>query len=161
MPTATTRSRSMRAIELAVAWLGTYALHSTLLLLLAWALTRWAVRSHAAREAIWKAALVGGILTASVQVAVGFEPLLGRLSFAGERAAPATVVATHGDKALDKSAVSAADAEAVRDGVDDAVKAAAPRSLDDDSNAAMSASTWTTRSRIPAVLVGLGGRAAP
>ena len=68
----------MRAIEPVAAWLLTYALHSTLLLGLAWALGRWVVRAHAAREVLWKAALLGGLLTATVQVAAGFEPLAGR-----------------------------------------------------------------------------------
>jgi HEAT repeat protein/beta-lactamase regulating signal transducer with metallopeptidase domain len=49
------------------AWLLTYALHSTVLLAAAALLTaRW-VRGEAWRETLWKAALVGGVLTATVQ----------------------------------------------------------------------------------------------
>ncbi|HEV8237757.1 MAG TPA: M56 family metallopeptidase [Thermoanaerobaculia bacterium] len=77
----------MRAIELVVSWLLTYALHSTLLLGAAWALARWVVRSHAAREALWKAALLGGVLTATLQLAAGFEPLAGRFTISAQRAA--------------------------------------------------------------------------
>ena len=48
-------------------WLLTYALHSTVLLGVAALLTaRW-VRGEAWRETLWKAALVGGLVTATVQ----------------------------------------------------------------------------------------------
>jgi HEAT repeat protein/beta-lactamase regulating signal transducer with metallopeptidase domain len=57
----------------AAAWLLTYWLHSTLLLGCAWALHRWVLQREAWREVIWKAALVGGLVTATVSVA-GFRP---------------------------------------------------------------------------------------
>ena len=54
----------------ALAWLLTYALHSTLLLGGAWLLTaRGIVRSHHVKDLLWKTALVGGIATATVQLA--------------------------------------------------------------------------------------------
>jgi HEAT repeat protein/beta-lactamase regulating signal transducer with metallopeptidase domain len=53
----------------ALAWLMTYALHSTLLLGGVWLLTsRGPVRSHHLRDLYWKAALVGGVVTATGQV---------------------------------------------------------------------------------------------
>jgi beta-lactamase regulating signal transducer with metallopeptidase domain len=65
----------------AIAWAITYLLHSTLLLSLAWLasrrLARWSVR---AEEVVWRVALVGGLLTASLQMAAGWEPLAGRVS---------------------------------------------------------------------------------
>ena len=65
--------------QYALAWLLTYLLHSTLLLGLAWLaskpLARWSV---AAEEAVWKLALVGALLTASLQLAAGWEPAAGR-----------------------------------------------------------------------------------
>jgi beta-lactamase regulating signal transducer with metallopeptidase domain len=64
----------------AIAWAITYLLHSTLLLSLAWlASRRLARRSVKAEEVVWRVALVGGLLTASIQLAAGFEPLAGRL----------------------------------------------------------------------------------
>lgn len=51
-----------------IAWLLTYALHSTVLLGFTALLTR-RVRSEAWRETLWKAALLGGLLTATVQTA--------------------------------------------------------------------------------------------
>jgi beta-lactamase regulating signal transducer with metallopeptidase domain len=52
----------------ALAWLLTYALHSTLLLGGVWLLTeRGGVRSHRLRDLFWKTALVGGIVTATAQ----------------------------------------------------------------------------------------------
>ncbi len=67
------------------AWLVTYALHSSVILaaalLACGALTRLARRRPvlagavpALRERIWKAALVGGLATASLQTAAGIEP---------------------------------------------------------------------------------------
>lgn len=57
----------------AAAWLLTYWLHSTMLLGCAWALHRWVLQREAWREVIWKAALVGGLVTATVSSA-GFRP---------------------------------------------------------------------------------------
>src|SRR5215210_2115993 len=62
----------------AVAWLLTYTLHSTLFLGLAWlASRRLARRMPAVEEAVWRFALVAGLITASLQLAVGREPLTG------------------------------------------------------------------------------------
>jgi beta-lactamase regulating signal transducer with metallopeptidase domain len=65
--------------QAALAWLLTYLLHSTLLLGLAWLaskpLARWSV---AAEETMWRLALVGALLTASLQLAAGWEPAAGR-----------------------------------------------------------------------------------
>jgi HEAT repeat protein/beta-lactamase regulating signal transducer with metallopeptidase domain len=61
-------------------WLFTYALHSTVLLLFAWLVTaRW-IRSHAIRDVIWKTALVGALVTATLQSGVGFEPVGGLMT---------------------------------------------------------------------------------
>jgi beta-lactamase regulating signal transducer with metallopeptidase domain len=77
----------------AFAWLLTYLLHSTLLLGLAWLaskpLARWSV---AAEEAVWKIALVGALLTASLQLAAGWEPAAGRWSLAQASQTPPAAV---------------------------------------------------------------------
>jgi HEAT repeat protein/beta-lactamase regulating signal transducer with metallopeptidase domain len=66
----------------AAAWLLTYALHSTVLLAAAALLTgRW-VRGEAWRETLWKAALVGGVLTATVQSTGWMAGDLGRWNLA-------------------------------------------------------------------------------
>jgi beta-lactamase regulating signal transducer with metallopeptidase domain len=66
-------------INHAIAWMLTYLLHSTLLLGLAWLvskpLSRWSV---AAEETVWKLALVGALCTASLQLAAGWQPLAGQ-----------------------------------------------------------------------------------
>ena len=50
------------------AWLLTFLVHSTVLLCGVWLVTRWGwVRSHAWKETLWKAALVGGLVTATAQ----------------------------------------------------------------------------------------------
>ena len=54
-----------------LAWLLTYALHSTLVLGGVWLLrARGPVRSLLLRDLFWKAALVGGLLTATAQTAL-------------------------------------------------------------------------------------------
>ena len=58
----------------ALAWLLTYAIHSTVLLSLAWLLVRARRWSPAASELLWKSALLGGILTASVQLRFDVRP---------------------------------------------------------------------------------------
>ncbi len=73
-------------------WLLTYALHSTVLLGLAWALTRRAGVSAARRDVLWKAGMVGGLLTATLQTVLPFQPLSGVLALSST-AAPVTPTA--------------------------------------------------------------------
>ncbi len=81
----------------AVAWLLTYALHSTLFLGLAWLVARrLAQRMPAVEEAVWRFALVAGLVTASLQTGIGREPLTGSWRLTAARpavAAPAAVTA--------------------------------------------------------------------
>ena len=72
-------------------WLLSYAVQSTLLLLAAWLLASRS-RSHLVRETLWKAALVGGFVTATAQLALGIRPFAGRVVVAA--AAPAPRVST-------------------------------------------------------------------
>ncbi|HEV7667299.1 MAG TPA: M56 family metallopeptidase [Thermoanaerobaculia bacterium] len=65
-----------------LSWLGTYLLHSTILLSLAWVISRQLRGRHPLGEqAIWRAALFGSILTATLQIVTGWQPLGGALSF--------------------------------------------------------------------------------
>src|SRR5436305_13919883 len=91
--------------QVALAWLLTYLLHSTLLLGLAWLaskpLARWSV---AAEEAVWKLALVGALLTASLQLAAGWEPAAGRWRLAeASPAVSATMEETAGAATTEKT----------------------------------------------------------
>jgi HEAT repeat protein/beta-lactamase regulating signal transducer with metallopeptidase domain len=70
-------------------WLFTYALHSTVLLAAAWLVTWRLVRSHEVRDVIWKSALVGSLITTTLQAGLGFVPVGGLVSIAGIGAAPA------------------------------------------------------------------------
>lgn len=81
--------------ETLLGWLLTYFIHSTVLLGAAWAATRWWLRSPAVREAVWRGALVAGLVTASIQTA-GFAPKATRFAMPSARVAPAAelVVAT-------------------------------------------------------------------
>ncbi len=76
---------------LAIAWMLTYLLHSTLLLglaaLVSKPLSRWSV---AAEEIVWKVALVGALFTASLQLAAGWQPIAGRWNLADP--APASTI---------------------------------------------------------------------
>lgn len=70
-----------------VAWVVTYLLHSTILVLGAWLLERrWSDRPER-MSAVWKTALVGGLLTATVQTGLGIAPMAGRWDLAPEPSA--------------------------------------------------------------------------
>ena len=60
--------------SIALAWLLTYAIHSTVLLSLAWLLMRVRRWTPAASELLWKSAMIGGILTATVQLRLDVRP---------------------------------------------------------------------------------------
>lgn len=73
--------RALSTIERVLPWLATYAVHSTLLVLTALLLTsRWSpVRlGVSARDLLWKCALIGGLITASIQPVLGRVPVGGR-----------------------------------------------------------------------------------
>ena len=70
-------------------WLLTYLLHSTLLLGGAYLVTRRLIQSAAVRELVWKAALLGGFVTATLQIGLGLVPLSGAVALElGGRARP-------------------------------------------------------------------------
>ena len=57
-----------------LAWLLTYLIHSTVLLGLAHALTRARTWTPAVLDLMWKSALVGGLVTSTVQLGLGVRP---------------------------------------------------------------------------------------
>lgn len=60
-------------------WMLTYLVHSTVLILGVWGFVRSGIlRSSATQDTCWKVALTGGILTATIQILAGFEPVGGR-----------------------------------------------------------------------------------
>lgn len=63
----------LAAAQPLLAWLLTYLLHSTLLLGSTWVVLRFvpSLRTPEAEDALWKLALVGGVLTATLQSATG------------------------------------------------------------------------------------------
>ena len=73
-------------------WLGTYLLHSTVLFGFAWAIDRLRLlRSPALRELLWRAAMVGALVTATAQSAGLAEraPMASLFSFTPRSAPPA------------------------------------------------------------------------
>jgi len=63
-------------VSLATTWLLTYALHSTLLLLAAWlASALLGSQRLTTQESVWRAAVLGGLVTATLQVGFGVSPL--------------------------------------------------------------------------------------
>ena len=76
-------------------WLSTYLLHSTVLLGIAALVSRLSRGRHrAAREAVWKAALIGGLITTTLQLALGVVPLAGSWSIPGPTTDVATLAST-------------------------------------------------------------------
>lgn len=73
-------------------WLVTYFVHSSLLLGAVWLVHR---RLPALSETLWKTALLGGLLTATIQVGFGVESLSGTVHLATTKTgAPDTLTAT-------------------------------------------------------------------
>jgi len=90
-----------------LAWLLTYALHSTALLGLAWLITRRTGTTASARDLIWKTALVGGILTATAQRALDVRPA-GSLSLGSHTATTESIRHPQGDGAAAPHAAESA-----------------------------------------------------
>jgi beta-lactamase regulating signal transducer with metallopeptidase domain len=97
-------------------WLLTYLLHSTVLLVLA-ALARLALgeRRLALQEALLRAALVGGFVTAGLQVGLDLHPLAGRLALPAPLAAPGSPAAASAGAAGARPTIAVAPAP-VREG---------------------------------------------
>ena len=89
-----------------LAWVLTYLVHSTILLAGAWLATR-RVKSHGVRETLWKTALFGGFITATLQPAMRLQPLSGKVVVAPAAAADFTAVASESSPADDQPAASA------------------------------------------------------
>src|SRR6185503_15108787 len=106
-------------------WLFTYALHSTVLLAAAWLVTWRLVRSHDVRDVIWKSALVGSLITTTLQAGLGFVPVGGLVSIVGMGVAPAEKHAT----APEETSAPTASAEASMQTVPEQVNRAQPFAL--------------------------------
>lgn len=92
-------------LETAASWLLTYALHSTVLLMAAWLVTsRRLLRSTVAHDTLWRAALVGGILTTSLQLT--FEPVAGRFDLGASPTVAASPAFAPPDVAADSDPVA-------------------------------------------------------
>ena len=93
----------------ALAWLGTYLVHSTLLLGGVWLLTKRVFRAPRIGERMWRLAMVGGVITASLQVGLGQVPVLGHLELAasGDDQARSTPEAPARSDALEETRVRA------------------------------------------------------
>jgi hypothetical protein len=81
------------------AWLLTYLIHSTLLIAAVWLISRRLDGRPAALDALWKTALVGGLLTATLQTGAGVSPWGGRLDLAAASAAEPAVASAPADGA--------------------------------------------------------------
>ena len=77
------------------AWLLTVAIHGVVLLLAAWMIDTWVVSLRGTwRELLWRTALFGCVLTATLQVASQQSPLGGRWNVVAESAPAAMTIAT-------------------------------------------------------------------
>jgi HEAT repeat protein/beta-lactamase regulating signal transducer with metallopeptidase domain len=83
----------------ALAWLLTYLIHSTALLTLAWGLTRARSWSPASADLLWKTALIGGVLSATVQLRFELRPA-GSVSLAHVSPASTSPTTTHVPRAF-------------------------------------------------------------
>ena len=65
-----------------IAWIATYIIHSTLLLAVAWVISRL-IRTHHTLDALWKTAILGGLVTATLQSLPPIKPASGRYDASG------------------------------------------------------------------------------
>ncbi len=147
-------------LSIAGSWLLTYLLHSTLLLGLAWGMTYRLVRSPALRDVVWKTALVGGLVSATLQVGSGWEPLGGAVSLSRATRAvverPTVGEAWHGEML---APVSVSRAAPLADLASAPVEATTEASLDPAADAALPAAESPraplTLAMVLAIAVGL------
>ncbi len=97
-----------------LSWLLTYAVHSTLLLGGVALATRYLVQAHAVRDTLWKTALLGGLVTSSLQVGLGVEPLGGALSLTREPKPAVDVGSVLPTQVIEKQEPLSADRQADR-----------------------------------------------
>jgi hypothetical protein len=84
-------SESVPVLLAVAAWIATYAIHSTILLLAAWLIARRLPDRPDVTSPIWKVAAVGGIVTASFSTAFGVHPLAGRVEVPRVAVVPAAM----------------------------------------------------------------------
>lgn len=84
----------------AVAWLLSFAIHSTLLLGLVWLISK-GVRSHRLKDVLWKTALLGAIITTTLQTVWDGQPLGGLFQLSPS---PVSVVLSEPSQAIQISA---------------------------------------------------------
>ncbi len=94
------------------AWLLTIALHGGALIACAWGVDRalrgtGGLRAGAWRESLWRAALCGGVLTATLQIAAGLPSPAARWQFVPAQSVVATVATTAAQPANSASQPSA------------------------------------------------------
>jgi HEAT repeat protein/beta-lactamase regulating signal transducer with metallopeptidase domain len=111
-----------------LAWLLTYLIHSTVLLGLAWAFTRVRSWSPTALDLVWKTALVGGLVTATVQLALDVRPIGSMSLVRAAEPVPSAVAATSvSSDAVDPPATARRQADDAR-----AFESPSPASFDAD-----------------------------
>ena len=72
----------IRLTDSAAGWLLTYLVHSTVIVGVVWLIASRRAVTDTVRDVLWKSALVGGIVTATIQTAAAREPLGGQLRLA-------------------------------------------------------------------------------
>lgn len=94
--------------DLGAAWLLTYVLHSTLLLGSVWLATTvlgrlrgGPQRTLATQEALWKTALLGGLITATLQLGLGWQAPLGNVQLAAANPMSEALEARQPDRTVD------------------------------------------------------------
>src|SRR5262245_6775801 len=115
------------------AWLLTYLIHSTLLIAAVWLIARRLERRPAALDALWKTALVGGLVTATLQTAAGVSPWGGRLDLAGASRR------AHANAAGPKIELGQISSPALAGAIEPSAEANAPEAMADDTDRAQPA----------------------
>ena len=109
-----------------LAWLLTYLIHSTVLLALAWGMSRARRWSPGSADLLWKTALIGGMLTATAQLRLELRPV-GTMSLARTASWPLSRTPSHATR------VAAARPDAVALASESASPPTAPASVERSS----------------------------
>ena len=136
-------------------WLLTVALHGGVFLAAAWLIDRtWRAPPNAWRELMWRIALFGGVITASLQPIAGPSPIAARWQLAGAAASSAITPAPTAAWAADTQSISVGPPVAARH----SVVSTAPAGATDIATATPGATLQTAPLRLPkwpAWIVGL------
>ena len=145
----------------ALVWILTYAIHSTALIAGVWVLTKvFPKLSLRLQESMWRVALFGGLLTATVQLAAGVTPVTGLLELPPQLQTQTAAASAPPSSASLAAASDVVQRRIVQHDVGDVRITTVRESKPTQAVAVAAAPTAPSGSRWPWLIVGLVGAGA-